>query len=212
MRIFNPSNRSEYIDNGPFRAIREETDGGHILRYLIQKNGSKLSFEDVIDCWMGDQEFRNFITSLLTTYAPASYVWETPPITNTNVTRPFEFVLISLPMRTGYPDHDTFAEYFSLEKGDEGVVTFDNLGKDALLIVPSPYTPGMDYSDLAAFLRNAPVAQHHALWRVVGKSIKQCLGEKPIWLSVAGGGVAWLHIRIDTSPKYYRYASYRVAP
>jgi len=31
----------------------------------------------------------------------------------------------------------------------------------------------------------------------------------PTWLSTAGGGVAWLHVRLDTRPKYYRYNPYR---
>ena len=35
--------------------------------------------------------------------------------------------------------------------------------------------------------------------------------DRPLWLSVAGGGVPWLHVRIDDRPKYYRYDSYRTA-
>lgn len=31
----------------------------------------------------------------------------------------------------------------------------------------------------------------------------------PIWLNTAGGGVAWLHIRLDHRPKYYRYLPYK---
>lgn len=35
------------------------------------------------------------------------------------------------------------------------------------------------------------------------------LGAKPVWLSTAGAGVPWLHVRLDDHPKYYGYALYR---
>ena len=34
------------------------------------------------------------------------------------------------------------------------------------------------------------------------------LGGKPVWLSTAGLGVGWLHVRLDDRPKYYRHAPY----
>ena len=35
------------------------------------------------------------------------------------------------------------------------------------------------------------------------------VGARPIWLSTAGHGVAWLHVRLDSRPKYYLHAPYR---
>ena len=37
------------------------------------------------------------------------------------------------------------------------------------------------------------------------------LSAKPVWLSTAGAGVSWLHVRLDDRPKYYGYAPYREA-
>jgi hypothetical protein len=37
------------------------------------------------------------------------------------------------------------------------------------------------------------------------------LGAKPVWLSTAGGGVSWLHVRLDDQPKYYGFEPYRHA-
>jgi hypothetical protein len=37
----------------------------------------------------------------------------------------------------------------------------------------------------------------------------QRVSAKPVWLSTAGGGVAWLHVRLDDRPKYYAHAPYR---
>ncbi len=161
---------------------------------------------------MGSDQFRRFFRSLVVDSGLSSYVWETPGITIDQLNREFEFVLIGNPFPSGPPDHNTFSQYFDMKAGDNGVVVFDNLGKDALLVVPSPVLPEADYSDLAAFLKNAPDRQQHALWRMLGTCVKQRLGRQPLWISVAGGGVAWLHVRIDTYPKYYRYAPYRVAP
>ncbi len=37
------------------------------------------------------------------------------------------------------------------------------------------------------------------------------IGHTPLWLSTAGGGVAWLHVRLDSRPKYYGYSPYKTA-
>ena len=31
----------------------------------------------------------------------------------------------------------------------------------------------------------------------------------PVWVSTAGAGVSWLHVRLDDRPKYYGYQPYR---
>jgi hypothetical protein len=84
-----------------------------------------------------------------------------------------------------------------------------SLGGDAQLIVPSPRTEISAYGHLAAFLRQAPQRQLDAFWRVVSTAVQSRIGEKPLWLNTAGGGVAWLHVRLDSRPKYYGYAPYK---
>ena len=61
----------------------------------------------------------------------------------------------------------------------------------------------------AAFVRHAPERQKHALWERVGEAVERRLGPKPVWVSTAGAGVSWLHVRLDDRPKYYGYAPYR---
>ena len=34
-------------------------------------------------------------------------------------------------------------------------------------------------------------------------------GASLTWLSTEGSGVPWLHVRMDSSPKYYHYDAYR---
>jgi hypothetical protein len=36
------------------------------------------------------------------------------------------------------------------------------------------------------------------------------LSASPVWLSTSGLGVYWLHVRLDTHPKYYQYQPYKV--
>ena len=103
----------------------------------------------------------------------------------------------------------TFRDHFTDDDENQGVVTFDNLGGDAKLIVPSPRTDADVYGHLAAFVRHAPEMQIDALWRVAGETLRKSVGDRPVWFSTAGGGVAWLHVRIDDRPKYYGFADYR---
>ena len=44
------------------------------------------------------------------------------------------------------------------------------------------------------------------------QALLQRLGARPVWLSTAGGGVDWLHVRLDDRPKYYRHREWRQRP
>ena len=48
-----------------------------------------------------------------------------------------------------------------------------------------------------------------ALWQAVGEAMARRVGSKPVWLSTAGAGVSWLHMRLDDRPKYYAHSPYR---
>ncbi len=86
------------------------------------------------------------------------------------------------------------------------------LGRDAILVVPCSEAPPEAYGHLAAFSRDAPAEQQHAFWKLVGESVASRLSTKPVWLSTAGAGVSWLHVRLDDRPKYYGHAPYRSVP
>jgi hypothetical protein len=92
---------------------------------------------------------------------------------------------------------------------DTEVVCFNNLGADALLVVPCPISASANYSHIGAFHRSAPQGQLHTFWKVVAQSVLARLGPQPLWLSTAGGGVDWLHMRLDDRPKYYRHLPWR---
>jgi hypothetical protein len=83
------------------------------------------------------------------------------------------------------------------------VVSFPNLSKDTMLVVPMPI-PGKNYATLKDFIDNAPQIQQEEFWKKVATVAKNFMAEKgKIWISVHGLGVHYTHVRISSSPKYY---------
>ena len=175
------------------------------FRYEFFYGGRMLTFGDVLEAWQSDAGFRSIFIHALNEAPFAAYRWETPAVSIDTLDKPFECVLIDAPELAGAPDRYSFASYFD-QASD--VAAFENLGKDALLIAPVPTGPGADFGHLAAFSRHATDAQNHALWKKVGEKARERLQRERIWISTAGDGVAWLHIRLDRRPKYYRYRAY----
>ncbi len=183
---------------------------GHAIRVTIARGASPMSYLDAIDGWQRHPDFRVFFADLLADAPFRAFRWETPPVTVDTVTRPFEFVLLDSPDLKRHADTHAFAEHFSAG-GTAGVTTFANLGNDAVLVAPCPTAQHSVYSHLAVFMRDGPEVQRTALWKQVGLMMRRRLSTQPVWLSTAGTGVAWLHVRLDDRPKYYGYAPYRRA-
>lgn len=153
-----------------------------------------------------DEVFLDLWGSALADCPFAAYCWECPPLDAHALDRPFECRLIDSPLLRGSrPDPTSFAEYF---RAGQEVAVFSSLGKDATLIAPYPRAQ-LDFAHLARFQRSAEKAQIHALWREVGRQAQAAAARAPVWLSTAGLGVSWLHVRLDSRPKYYRHAPYR---
>lgn len=195
-----------------FVADTDEVESDRVTRYRLSDNRAPITYATVLNLWQSDSQFRDFLTTLLADSPFSAYRWETPAITRLTVDRPFEFVLINSP---GFCDRQTdaktYAQYFTDDDTVSGVIAFPNLRGDATLIVPSPRAPDTAYGHLAAFIRSAPKSQVDAIWRIIGMQIQSMLSDKPIWVSTAGGGVAWLHVRLDSRPKYYGHAPYKTA-
>lgn len=179
---------------------------GRARRYDVSRRGKSLRYRDVLRLWQHDEAFRSFFLSLLSDAPFAAYHWETPPVTIDTLDRAFEFAIVDRPGIDLPPDPTPFSEYFDV---DADAVVFDNLGRDATLVAPTPQGPAGAYPHLAAFTRQASSSQNHALWQTVGRTMQDRLSDRPIWLNTAGGGVAWLHVRLDARPKYYLFPPYR---
>lgn len=131
-------------------------------------------------------------------------------------TEPFEFVLIDSPSLFSFgkrgADRHSFQEHFR-RKGDINGVAFHNLRRDAKLVAPKPITRDFGhYAHLGAFVRGAPCDQTLEVFRMVAVEYLSILlsSPRPVWLSTSGLGVAWLHFRLDSTPKYYQYGPFRM--
>lgn len=181
-----------------------ELDDGR--RYVVQRETSPVTFAEAITLLRDDKTFRTFLTETLAAAPYSAFRWETPGITTKTASKPFEFVVSDSPELSRRADRKAFAEYF--RDASVEAVSFANLGGDAVLVVPTPQGEPQSYGHLAPFVRSAPTSQQHELWRLVGEEMTKRLSDKPVWLSTAGAGVAWLHVRLDDRPKYYGYTPY----
>src|SRR5580698_2637564 len=108
---------------------------GQSERISLLHNGAAGSFADVIAAWRDEPEFRDFFIRQLAEVPYPAYFWEMPPIRRDMMDRDFKFVVISSDALARMPpDADAFQAQF----GDttQSVVTFRNLGRDALLVAP----------------------------------------------------------------------------
>jgi hypothetical protein len=182
---------------------------GQGVHYYIEGKAGPLSFADALGHLAREPRFRQFLTDLLAANDFAAFRWETPPISVARAVRPFEFVLIDAPYLNVTAEPDVFARYFEGQPSDSTVMVVPNLSRTAQLVVPRELEPRPDcYAHFAAFLRGAPAPQVHQLWQSVASTALGALSTRPLWTSTAGAGVAWLHVRIENTPKYYSHRPY----
>lgn len=137
---------------------------------------------------------------------------ELVPLSRDRSERAFGFVLVDAPSLAPLrADPRPFARHLS---GAARVARFPNIGGDAMLVAPCPPAGGpADHgAHLASFVRRGDPDHVAALWREVGAALADRVAaapDRPVWTSTSGLGVAWLHVRLDTAPKYYVHAPYR---
>ncbi len=190
-----------------WRAQVEALSDKRGLRFTIEFESRPATVAGVLRAWQSDADFRSMFNSLLADTPYTAYRWETPPVTAATMSQPFVCVLLDSPGLACRPEPEAFAQHFRNATGD--VAVFPNLGGDAIMVVPCPLVDAVAYGHVAAFVRLAPQAQQHALWQAVGQAMTRRVGARPVWLSTAGAGVSWLHVRLDDRPKYLSHGPYR---
>ncbi|MDA8564168.1 hypothetical protein N9L06_06945 [Mariniblastus sp.] len=185
-----------------------------ILKFIyLDEADHVLSFGEVIELWAdiakGGAGFRAFHCQALSDVPFKAYRWETPALVSDHLHEPFEFVVVDDPSLNRVEDQTAFQNQFDAADESRRTLAFPNLGKNAILVVPRPSGSEVNHCHLASFLSTCRAEDESSLWRQVGKSMRQRVSEKPVWLSTAGGGVAWLHVRLDDRPKYYAYQDYK---
>jgi len=166
-----------------------------------------MDYAQVVDAWITDAAFSRFFSGVLASMPYAAFFWEVRPVSTADAGRPFECVVVDSPQLSGVrADAAAFADYFDRNAGL--VSRFSNLSGDAVLVVPAPVDTSTDYAHLASFVRSASVSQQCTFWQAVGEAVRESLTDQTLWLSTSGLGVYWLHVRLDTRPKYYTCQAY----
>lgn len=182
---------------------------GRVQQHALWQGDTPLAWDAALTLMADSPEFRDLLTRLIADSPFTALRWETPPITHATVGRPFEFVLVEAPGLDMSPEPEVFGPHFEAEPPDVTVKAVQNLGRTAWLVVPRATTTAhRDFVHLRAFVRGAPPGQVHALWRLVAHTARRALSDRRLWVSTAGGGVSWLHVRLEGVPKYYAYRPY----
>lgn len=191
-----------------FRMQSERLDDDTV-RLTVAGPDGLLDWYTVLEAWRERTELAAALGAALAELPFTAFRWETPAMTSDRLETSFECVAVDDPALDVRPDPSPFAEHL---RDDRPVVRFPNLGGDAVMVVPCHQAWAFAYAHIAAFVRRAPREQQRELWREVALAMDERLGDRPVWLSTAGAGVAWLHVRLDDRPKYYAYAPYRESP
>jgi len=106
-------------------------------------------------------------------------------------------------------DYNSFKEYFIKPK-NKYVTSFTNLSGNSVLVVPVPNKTKTktkskhNYTTLKDFIDNAPLKKQKAFWIHVAECVIELLKiVDKVYLNTHGLGVYYLHVRLDTIPKYY---------
>jgi hypothetical protein len=167
----------------------------------------------------GDNELLGLLKTAIVSPGFDAVFWECRPIRgNEASSAQFEFVVINSPeLASRHVDGSSFEKKFKEQNvGSQSAISFQNLGKDATLIVPSPPSgrAHQHMTHLASFLKTTDSEHQLQFWMLVGEEMQKTLarsnGVQPFWLSTSGLGVSWLHVRIDNFPKYYNWEEYKM--
>ena len=190
-------------------ARSDNVPGGKCYRLL--RDGSCMSFRDLLTGLENDALFARWYTALLADCSFGACFWEHPPLTVSGIDQEVEFVLIDAPSLAGAQANPRpFREYFA-SANSQRATCFQSLGGDATLIAPGPGIGTDAGAHLLSFVRQAPAVRVMELWHAVASAVRAQLSNRPLWLSTSGLGVYWLHVRIDSVPKYYQHHPYRSA-
>ena len=135
--------------------------------------------------------------------------WECAVIGPATLHKDFECVALRADhfgRRTPVPD--AFADKFARARPGDEVVSFPNIEGDSLLVAPLPLGDLTAHGHIARFVKHARPSQVGAFFaQLAGHAVLRAQTQ-PVWMSTAGDAVAWLHGRLDSRPKYYRFQPY----
>lgn len=184
------------------------------LRAQLLDDARPARFDDVLAAWHDDEAFCARWCDMLAALPMQACFWELPPLTPASSLDAFECVMRPAPgLAAAQPQAQPFAAHFQRHADPaQAAAVFAGLGRDALMIAPCPRAPHAAYTHLLAFVRAAPRWQAVAIWPILARTVASLraagIRREPLWISTSGSGVHWLHLRLDSRPKYYQHAPY----
>lgn len=180
---------------------------GKVIRHRFFENDERMSFDQAIGLLDESADFRTYLSGLLANVPFESFCWECKPVKIDNIDSGFEFVVIEDLRLASKANSKAFEEHLDT---DDLVTSFENLGGDAVLVVPEHSLSATEgYAHMAQFVRTAPMEQQHELWQLLAAEVEANLNSDLLWINTAGHGVPWLHVRLDDRPKYYQFEDYK---
>jgi len=202
--VHNIGSDQEVLDNA-VKDIDDEQDRPHFTINIINTNTILIN----------DSQLLNDFTTILKNNQFSAYYFETPKVSKDKLTSTlFEFVLKkSFRLESAEAEPSRFEEHFGSCRPNNTVVSFSNLRGDSKLIVPCSSLDVSDssYTSLAHFMRSGQTNQIEQFWKKSAQAMLDQVrlrGHSPTWMSTAGLGVYWLHLRLDPRPKYYKFRPY----
>jgi len=208
-----------------FTYTTEEIPGNYqrVLKHKISKNGKQLTFQEVFDNWSDSHDFRTLFTEIIKNahdeHNFPGVFFESPPVQIKDVDSNYEFVLVktgafvSAKAERGFRDFKDKIEDDSCRDGELEACSFGNLSGDAKLVIPR----GRDgerkqhkYTDIMNFILRGDPKEVDDFWKATGNACKERISDRPMWISTCGTAVDWLHLRLDSRPKYYSYRPYKI--
>lgn len=158
-----------------------------------------MQWKDILDNWT---------EGLYPTFAEQAkgpFIWQTSVL---DAKERNEYREIIIPKRFVHKSEYSgpFNEHIT-KKGNQKekyAIGFWNVSRDAYLIIPKPRTR-KNFQSLFHFSKNASTLQLRKFWIRVATEIRKMLKMySKVYVNVEGSAVAYLHVRIDTKPKYYK--------
>jgi hypothetical protein len=194
--------------------IMDQTNEYIIYRLKNNFINQYISWKDIFENYSAKLFIDSFIKILSKTNPFDEYYIEFCPTTFNKINFTiFEFVLIKTKGFSLNADIITFGSDL-LDTNSNKIIWFPNPSNSSILITPcyNHMFPINDYIHIGTFMRSQNYVQKKNLIKTMFELYLKELSaqhNKKLWLSTHGKGVAWLHIRIDKTPKYISWNPYK---
>jgi len=182
-----------------------------VIIYKLVKNNHLITWNELYSN-INLQFVKSFI-EVLTNCKFNEYYLEFNPVSYSTLDkRIFEFVLVKTKICLN-ADFTPFNK-FNINSNTNDIRVFPNLSNTSILISPcyNKLFNIQSYAHIGIFMKNFNTKQQIDLIYTMFSVYITTLKSKPndfMWLSTHGKGVGWLHIRIDTQPKYITWLHYK---